>query len=169
MSDWEDLQQRITPYWSESELNEVLYPTGNLIDSDKKIQRDNLKQAIEDQYDDTEDILSTVSAVVQWDNKEAAIALWAGQIKVAEELRSDDEMYNSPEAVEIALIERFAQPVYEERGVTEPQIVDKMFLVVQSSPISDLRPHVWRDEKYARDWIREILDEYVDRKQWGEN
>lgn len=161
-----NLQAQIEPYWDEEELDEILHPTGNIIDSDEKIQRDRLKRAIESQEKEAEDLRSMLSAVVRWDNKEPAIALWAGHIERAEELRAGSGQYSSPESLEAGLVERFAQPVYEERDTTKGQLVAKLLPIARSSPVTQLRPEVWENSELAKARVREILDEHVEHKAW---
>jgi hypothetical protein len=155
MSNKNMLQNQVTPYWDEAELDDVLFPKGNVVESDKKIQRDALKSAITDEIEEMEDLRRILSSVVGWKNKEIAIALWAGHIEKAEELRSQSEKFDSPESVEAALIERFAQPIYQETDYNK-------------APISDLRPEVWTDDDRALEQIRWCLDEYVEIIDWDE-
>jgi hypothetical protein len=162
------LQEKVSTFWSENELEEILDPTDNVIISDEKIQRDALMQAVKTQTEDTEHLRSMMSAVVGWDNKEPAIALWGGHIEKANELRTQSDDLSSPESVETALIERFSQPVYQERDFTKTQLAEKLLPVVRSSPISQLRPGIWERDERAIERIHQILDEYVDEMYWDE-
>jgi hypothetical protein len=168
MSNKNMLQNQVTPYWDEAELDDVLFPKGNVVESDKKIQRDALKSAITDEIEEMEDLRRILSSVVGWKNKEIAIALWAGHIEKAEELRSQSEKFDSPESVEAALIERFAQPIYQETDYNKAQLVEKLLPIIRASPISDLRPEVWTDDDRALEQIRWCLDEYVEIIDWDE-
>lgn len=161
------LQQEISPYWTASELGDVLYPTGNVIVSDEKRQRDRLKRAIETERGEIEGLGELPSAVVGWENRETAIALWAGHVEKANELRASGEDYTSAESVEAALIERFSQPAYEQLDWSKAGLVDRILPIVRASPISRLRPEIRDDEERARERVRQILDEHVERIGWS--
>jgi len=147
-------------------LEDILNPTGNVLDSDEKIQRDALKKAIKNQTDEATELNIIISSVIRWRNKTAAIALWAGHIEKADELHSGLSRYNSPERVEASLIERFGQPVYQEHDYTKEELVNLLVPVIQSSPISDLRPDIWDDEKKARKRVKWVVDNRVEKKDW---
>jgi hypothetical protein len=166
MSDQQSLQNKIEPCWTEYELKNVLHPTDNIVRSDEKVQRDKLKKAIENRAERTEDLRKLISPVVNWDNKETAIALWAGHIDKANTLRGESGNLTSPKSAEAALIERFAQPVYEEQNIAKAQLVRKLLPIVRASPISQFRPEIWSDEDQACEQIRWVLDEHVDKMGW---
>ena len=162
-----ELQRGISPYWTESELDEVLDPTGNVIVSDEKIQRDRLKDAIEAEQGEVEDLRELLPAVVGWKNKRTAIALWAGHVERANEIRASPGEYTSAKSAEAALIERFSQPVYEQLDRSKADLVDGILPVVRASPLSRPRPEIWDDDERARERIRWVLDEHVDRIDWS--
>lgn len=167
MPDKQDWRAEITPHWSDEELNEVLNPPRNGIDSDEMIQRDKFRDAVRARTDeDTNRLRSVAHAVVKWKNGDVALALWAGHIQRAEELRDNSQSYQSVESVEVGLIERIAQPAYEEKDFNRQELVDHILPVIRSSPLTELRPDVWGDDQRSRNRVESVIDEYVDEIVW---
>lgn len=162
MADDSTFQDQITPYWTDKELDEVLNPSEF---GDERIQRNKLKKAIETQTDCTSDLGVMLSSLVSWKNKDKAIKLWAGHINKAEESRF--QSYSSPEAVEAGLIEHFGQPVFQEEAYDKAKLVDLLVPVIQASPVSELRPGVWDDDQKSQEQVKEVLNEYIEDKEWS--
>jgi len=157
------LQAQITPVWTDEELDAVLDPSVGVLESEAREQRNRLASAIEaSDVDAPRDLESVLVEFVRWRNGNTAIALWAGHVDRADEMRGKASPFDDAEAVERSLVERVGQPAHNEAEVGAAQLVATVVPIVRASPVSQLRPELWADDERARERVRSVLEEELE-------
>lgn len=158
----------ITPIWTEAELDQFLNLSGGVIKSDVKVQRDKFTQEIQGRTGKSPRELSVViTPFLTWKTGMLGLHCGAGHIEIAEKWRSASHSYDTEESIEIGLIERVGQPVYQETDLDRDELVESILLIVRSSAVSQLRPEFWADDDRAREYIQEVLQDHADIIDWA--
>lgn len=157
----------IDPIVSEQRLEEILTMEGTMLDSPERLQRNEIRTIMEAQgVEPSADVLGLIVACLSWQNHQPAVALWAGHIERAEDALTNTKKFDSLDTVEAALIERFSQPAYEVNNATRDELVDRVLPIVRSSAVAQARPEIWEDDTVARSRVRDIVNKYVEDKEW---
>ncbi|MFB6185968.1 MAG: hypothetical protein ABEI86_03770 [Halobacteriaceae archaeon] len=167
MSDIDKLQEKITPHWGLDELENVLDPDVEMNSWRTKEKRHLWRDGVIEQGGNTDNLRKILLPVVDWDNGEAAICLWAGQIKKAQELRDNESPYTSAEDIEASLIERIGTPANVEYEYTRSDLAKNIMPIIESAAITQLRPEVWKDDEKALERVEMVCKEYVNDRIGG--
>lgn len=159
MGDTSELQKQINPILSKSEFESLLNPSTRVIDSPAKIQRDKLLEHIRTQSSDIPDeLLGVLTEFVRWKNGNTGIALWAGYLDRADNMRKGRSSFGNIEQVEYSLLERIAQPAYNKTDLDKDNLVDVALVFFRSSALTQFRPAFWADDELATTRVENALE-----------
>ncbi len=167
MSEVANIQEQVTPLWTENKLTNVLEVQSPGIDSKVKKRRDAVARYF---YDNDVDYPTNTRRVLtyacKWKDGEVILSFWAGHIEKGNEIRTNEnhEPLTSVEQVEESMIERFGQPAYNETEMNIEQLTDAILPLMRVSPVTNCRPEIWEDDPKARDRIHQALERHMESK-----